>query len=103
MEQIFDHRPLSKEMFNNPVELKVSGDLDFLTAKELADKKAKELASKPMLLAWFDKNNGTFSPKVVCACGDKPSWLAYAQNREGDIEVNINDEEYVFVYRNCDF
>jgi hypothetical protein len=54
-----------------------------------------------MLLAWFDRKSGTFSPDVIC-CGDtKPSWLVYADSRGADISVDVNDLDYVFVYKTC--
>ena len=52
-----------------------------------------------MLLAWYDRGAGAFSPQVTC-CGDaKPAWLIYAESRGGDLVIDINEEAYVFVYR----
>ena len=52
-----------------------------------------------MLLAWYDRGAGQFSPQVTC-CGDaKPTWLIYAESRGGDLVIDINEEAYVFVYR----
>jgi hypothetical protein len=90
-------------MLVNPIELQASENIDFFEAKDIADQKAKELDRNPMLLAWFDGHRGKHSPDVVCGCGDKPSWLVYAQNRGGFISVDINKEKFVFVYRSGDF
>lgn len=75
------------------------GHLDFFSARGLADKKARERAEDPMLLAWFDRKAAKYSPDVICCDYDKPGWLIYAESRGGDITVDVNDEEYVFVYR----
>ena len=52
-----------------------------------------------MLLAWYDRGAGTFSPQVTCCGDDKPAWLIYAESRGGDLVIDINEEAYVFVYR----
>ncbi len=95
-----DCKYITWDMLTNPVSVRINdGPADFLSAKYLADHKAKELSSDPMLLAWFDRKRGTFSPDVIC-CGDiKPSWLVYADSRGADISVDINDLDYVFVYK----
>ena len=52
-----------------------------------------------MLLAWYDGKTGDYVPKTECGVGDKPAWIIYAESRGGDITIDINDEEYVFIYR----
>lgn len=90
---------LTKSMLERPIEVRVKdGISDFQEAKAIAGRKAAEVAEDPMLLAWFDKKAGEFSPKVECCAEGKPSWLVYAESRGGKIIVDINDEEYVFVY-----
>lgn len=94
---------VTKNMLPNPIELHLDGEpLDFLTAKSIADEKVREKISAPMLLAWFDRKSGKFSPDVICCGDEKPSWLVYAESRGGGVSVNINNEEYVFVYRSLD-
>jgi hypothetical protein len=51
-----------------------------------------------MLLAWFDKKNGRFSPPVECCGDEKPAWIIYAESRGGNITIDINQEAYVFIY-----
>lgn len=78
--------------------LTVSGaQLDFESARKLADLAAARLAPEPMLLAWFDKLQGKESPEVH-ECQHKPGWLAYAESHGGDIKVGINGGEYIFIY-----
>lgn len=51
-----------------------------------------------MLLAWYDRKRGRFSPNVVCCSERKPGWVVYAESRGGNITIDINDESYVFIY-----
>ena len=74
-------------------------DLDFPLARSLARQRAGEVSVVPMLLAWFDRTRGRFSPNITCCREDKPSWLTYAESRGGDIVISINDLDYVFVFR----
>jgi hypothetical protein len=90
---------LTREMLQDPIRLQVAGELDFAQARNLADRRARELGEDPMLLAWYNEATGEFSPQVTCCRDDKPTWLTYAESRGGDLVIAINDEAYVFVYR----
>ena len=92
--------PLSREMLKDPIDVSVSLEsLDFAQARAIADRRARQEEPEPMLLAWYDRGAGAFSPQVTC-CGDnKPAWLIYAESRGGDLIIDINHEAYVFVYR----
>lgn len=91
---------VTQEMLDHPVMVQVNDNpLDLTRAKAIADHKARELSSDPMLLAWFDRKMGKFSPDVICCGSDKPTWLVYAESRGADISVDINNEDYVFVYK----
>lgn len=95
-----DCKYVTRDMLSHPVTLRVNDSpLDFFRAKTVADGKARELSSEPMLLAWFDRKSGTFAPDVTCCDRDKPSWLVYAESRGADISVDINDQDYVFLYK----
>jgi len=92
--------PLSREMLRDPIDVGVAdAPLDFARARAIADRRAREVAADPMLLAWYDRGAGRFSPQVTCCCDDKPGWLVYAETRRGDLVIDINNEAYVFVYR----
>jgi hypothetical protein len=91
--------PLKRNMLKNPIHLRVAGELDFARALDLADRRAGETGEEPMLLAWYNRDTGAFSPQVTCCRDDKPAWLTYAESRGGDLVIDINDESYVFVYR----
>jgi hypothetical protein len=90
---------LTREMLKDPIDLGVPDEpLDFVRARALAEARARQEAPEPMLLAWYDRDTGAFSPQVTC-CGDaKPAWLIYAESRGGDLVIDINQEAYVFVY-----
>ena len=91
--------PLSREMLVDPVDVQVDGEsLDFEQAKEIADRKAREISEDAMLIAWFDRARGTFSPPVECGGKEKPAWLVYAETRGANIVIDVNRETYVFVY-----
>jgi hypothetical protein len=92
--------PLSREMLQDPIDVDVADEpLDFARARAIAEARAREVAADPMLLAWYDRSTGAFSPRVTCCGDDKPAWLIYAESRGGDLVIDINREAFVFVYR----
>jgi len=94
---------LTKDMLKDPIRIQVDDEaLDFARAKQLADEEAKKVTADPMLLAWYNAKTGDFSPQVTCCGEDKPTWLIYAESRGGTICIDINEEEFVFVYRPLD-
>jgi len=92
-------RPVTKEVLTNPIHIQTTGgDLSFHSARDIANREAKKLCSDPMLLAWYEKKTGRYSPPVDCCGEEKPSWVVYAESRGGNITIDINQEEYVFIY-----
>ena len=89
------------DMLPNPVYVLLDKtELDFGRAQDAAKNLAKKLYWDPMLLSWFDKNAGKHSPQDVTCCTEgKPGWVEYAKSRGGDFSVDINYEEYVFIFR----
>jgi hypothetical protein len=85
----------------NPVYLKIHDrDLDFDQAERIAKDQARSYYSEVMLLSWYDGNKGQYSPKEVECCEPgKPSWVTYAKSRGGNLTIDINSEQYVFVFR----
>ena len=91
--------PLSREMLRDPIDVGVPDTpLDFGQARAIAEMRARQEAADPILLAWYDRDAGRFSPQVTCCGNDKPAWLVYAESRGGDLVIDINCEAYVFVY-----
>ena len=73
-------------------------DLYFAEAKDIAKQKAKETCADPMLLSWYQGKTGESYPNLECGPGDKPAWITYAESRGGDLTIDINDGQYVFIY-----
>jgi hypothetical protein len=90
-----------KDMLPNPVYVVLDqSGLDFERAQDAARNLAKKLYWEPMLLSWYDKNAGKYSPQdVICSSEGKPGWVEYARSRGGDFTVDINYQEYVFIFR----
>ena len=90
---------LERNMLPNPVELSVDEEnLDFKRARLLSDEIANEMIESPMLMSWYDRETGRFSPDVTCCSEDKPGWVVYAESRGGNLSVTVNEEKYVFIY-----
>ena len=73
-------------------------DLDFAEAKDIAKQKAKEACADPMLLSWYQGKTGDSYPNLECGPGDKPAWIVYAESRGGDLTIDINEGQYVFIF-----
>jgi len=75
-----------------------NADLDFEEATGLAKQKAQETGADPMLLSWYQGKTGESYPNLECGPGDKPAWITYAESRGGDLTIDINEGQYVFIY-----
>ena len=75
--------------------------LDKLYARaiRLVTRQAQGIRPEVMLLAWFDRNTGEFSPPIPSCLEDRPGWLAYALSRGADLIISLNGEEYVFAFK----
>jgi len=72
--------------------------LDFTAAKDKAKQTAKEICDDPMLLSWYQGKTGESYPNLECGPGDKPAWIVYAESRGGDLTIDINKGQFVFIY-----
>lgn len=62
---MINRRQVDREMLGAPVEMRTeSGSVSYSVAREMADAAARRISDDPMLLAWYDKGSGDFSPKV---------------------------------------
>lgn len=87
------------EMLPNPIPLNVEDvDLDFAKAYYASKALAREIGSDPMLLAWYDKKRGRYSPEEVTCGPGKAPWITYAVSRGADISIVVNNGLYVFIY-----
>jgi len=71
--------------------------LDFTLARRLGEALVSGMLTEPLLIAWFDGKKGEEHPAVP-ECQHKPGWLAYAEGHGGRIRVDVNDNEYSFIY-----
>jgi hypothetical protein len=72
--------------------------LDFEEAKDLATQKAKEICADPMLLSWYQGQSGQSYPNLECGRSDRPAWIVYAASRGGNLTIDVNAGQYVFIY-----
>ena len=77
-------------------------DLNFERARDAALERVKIYDSDPMLVGWYDRKSGMESPSEGCEDeeGD-PAWVRYAKAHGGNLTVNVNDGEYIFIYRSA--
>ena len=81
------------DMLPNPVYVLLDKTgLDFKRAQDAARNLAKKIYWEPMLLSWFDKKAGKYSPKdVTCCTEEKTGWV--------DNAAGIPNDEKYFVDR----
>lgn len=92
-------KPKIKDYPGKHIELKIDNpDLEFTEAKDIAKQTAKGVCDDPMLLSWYQGKTGESYPNLECGPGDKPAWIVYAESRDGDLTIDINDGQYVFIY-----
>ena len=92
-------QPKPKDFPGNHVKIRIDQqDLDFAGVKDIAKQKAKELCADPMLLSWYIGKTGESYPNLECGPGDKPAWIIYAESRGGDLTIDVNGGEYVFIF-----
>ena len=88
-----------KDFWGNNIKIQIDEkDLEFVRAKDIAKARAKELATDPMLLSWYNGNTGEYFPKLECGTWEKPVWIIFAESRGADIAIDINDGQYIFLY-----
>jgi len=112
-------KPKVKDFPGQHIKLKIDNPkLDFVEAKDLAKQKAKETCAdpvldfaeardktnqaEPMLLSWYQGKTGESYPNMECGPGDKPAWIVFAESRGGDLTVDINAGQYVFIFLSLD-
>lgn len=90
--------PLKYQLIN-PVKIRTEQpNLDFMAAQIMADERVKSLCPDPMLVSWYNATTGESHPNVECGPAGKPGWLNYAESCNCDMTVDINDEQFVFIY-----
>ncbi|WP_455223200.1 AF1514 family protein [Kaarinaea lacus] len=78
--------------------LEVSGDeLDFNHARSQADLLVAQHLREPLLIAWYDGIKQEEHPKVP-ECQHKPGWIAYAEGHGGEVLIDVNQGQFMFIY-----
>jgi hypothetical protein len=89
----------SRVMAGKHIKIEIDNpDLEFSGAKDIAKLKAKETCADPMLLSWYQGKTGGSYPNLECGPGDKPAWIVYAESRGGDLTIDIDEGQFVFIY-----
>jgi hypothetical protein len=92
-------KPEIKDFPGKHVKVEIDNpNLSFIEAKDIAKQKAKETCADPMLLSWYQGETGESYPNIECGPGHKPAWIIYAESRGGDLMVDINAGQFVFIY-----
>lgn len=91
--------PVPTQYLGNHINVNIDNPaLDFESAKDSAKQKAKSTCADPMLLSWYNGKTGESYPNIECGPGEKPAWIQYAESRGGDLTIDINDGQYVFIF-----
>jgi hypothetical protein len=72
-------------------------ELNLQQAKNLAKKIALKKCNNCMILSWKNGKTGEFYPTRECGTQKIPAWIYYAQVRDANLTININDGEYIFM------
>ena len=108
-------KPKVKDYPGQHIKVKIDDpDLDFAEAQNKAKQKAKETCAdpdldiaeaqdkdrqaEPMLLSWYQGKTGESYPNMECGPGDKPAWIVFAESRGGDLTIDVNEGQYVFIF-----
>jgi hypothetical protein len=92
-------KPKIKDFPGHHIKIEIDNpDLEFVEARDFAKQKAKEICPDPMLLSWYQGKTGESYPNLECGPGDRPAWIVYAESRVGDITIDINERQYIFIY-----
>lgn len=88
-----------KEYPGDHIKLQIDDpDLDISSAMALAKQKAGERCNDPMLLSWYCGITGEFYPRFECGYRDKEPWVVFAEARGGNLTIDINGGEYIFIF-----
>ncbi len=85
-----------------PVHVTISDPhCDFHCAMEIAKAIAQSSKCNPMLIGSYDNVTGIWSPKKTCP-ENEPECTTCMSFESGDLAVDVNDQDYVFVFRGYD-
>lgn len=87
-------------MLPNPIFLNIDKKgLDFNNARMIAKSEAEKHYKDAMILSWFDKMESQYAPQnIECCSKGNPGWITYAKSMGGNLSIDINHEDYVFIF-----
>jgi hypothetical protein len=77
-------------------------ELDFASAKRMADEEAARSLDRPICLSWFDRAADRESPAHAGECHigcEIPGYVEYAVTRGAELKVVVGGGAYIFCYR----
>jgi hypothetical protein len=91
----------AREMFPHAHFVQTGGEgVDYFSARKRAGIEAQKYLCEPMLMSWYGEKERSYFPHELSCCEEgNPSWVSYAHSRGGDTIIDVNDEEYVFIFR----
>lgn len=82
-----------------PIPLTMPDDPSWGEARDKAYAYACKDDEDPMLMAWFDRDTGKFSPSCCqCDLQGGAAWETYGRNHGGRLRISINGDRFVFIY-----
>jgi hypothetical protein len=97
-----DRRPTVREILKTATITTDDAELDFATAKRLADAAAARALDGPICLSWYDRAADRESPAHASEChGDceMPGYVEYAVTRGAELRIVVDGGSFVFCYR----
>ena len=90
-----------EELLPVPVHLTLDEpDLGFDRARDAARDLARSYGNEAEILAWFDSKAGRYYPEMAdCLEGAPPSWVQLAEAKGGNLTIEVNQGQYVFVFK----
>ncbi len=67
-------------------------------AMETATRFVHKYGNEPRLLSWYDRKGQNHSLMDECCVDGQPSWIASAEARGANLTVDVNNEDYVFIF-----
>lgn len=87
-----------EHIYFDTVELQLeTTNANFNAAKTRADASSKSVLREPMLVAWYDGIQHEEHPNIP-ECQHKPGWIAYAEDHNGKLLVDVNQGQFMFIY-----
>lgn len=78
---------------------------DYLEAMRLAEERAEDEITEPMLLSWYDRDRDFESPQHASECHQDsatPGYVDYGIHHGATLMIDIEDGRFVFFYLSVD-